>query len=120
MTGTLAMIELRAATELKMDARAYGGPGGRTLTFFVADHMEQGETETYGLSLDGPNPSFTFAWQDGLGQTGALALKGEQLPHPLPSVEGEVCNLRADTLGWTRGSISGVIQSECAGSWRSG
>ena len=109
-----AWITIRAATDLKLDARAYGGGEGRTLTFFVADHMQQGEAEIFGFSLDGPNPSFIFAWQDGLGQTGALALKGRQLPHPLPMVEGEVCSLKADTLGWTLGAISGVVVSECA------
>ena len=111
---SLAMITLRAATELKLDARSYGGDGGRTLTFFVADHMQQGEAEIFGLSLDGPDPSFTFAWQDTLGHTGALALRAWQLPHPLPTAEGEICDLRADTLGWAPGYISGVIKSDCA------
>ncbi len=112
---SLAVITVRAATELKLDARAYGGDRGRTLTFFVADHMQQGEAEIFGLSLDGPDPSFTFAWQDTLGHTGALALSAWQLPHPLPTAEGEICDLRADTLGWTPGAIRGVInKSDCA------
>ena len=114
VTGTLAMITVRAATGIKLDVRSYGGDSGRVLTFFVHDLMEQGEAERFGLSLDGPDPSFTFAWQDGLGQTGALALKGRQLPHPMPTVEGDVCSLRLDTLGWTPGTLSGVIVSQCA------
>ncbi len=114
VTGTLAMVTVRAATELKLDVRSYGGDSGRVLTFFVHDILEQGETERFGLSLDGPHPSFTLAWQDGLGQTGALALKGRQLPHPMPAVEGHACSLRMDTLGWTPGSLTGVIVSECA------
>ena len=114
VTGTLAMVTVRAAAEVKLDVRSYGGDSGRVLTFFVHDLLEQGETTRIGLSLDGPDPSFTFAWQDGLGQTGALALKGRQLPHPMPSAEGDVCILRLDTLGWAPGTISGVIVSECA------
>ncbi len=115
VTGTLAMVTVRAATELRLDVRSYGGDSGRVLTFFVHDILEQGETERFGLSLDGPVPSFTLAWQDGLGQTGALALKGRQLPHPMPAAEGRVCNLSVDTLGWTPGTLTGVIVSECAG-----
>ena len=109
-----AWVTIRAATDLRLDARSYGGDDGRVLNFFVADHMQQGEAEIFGLSLDGPDPSYTFAWRDGLGQTGALALKGRQLPHPLPSVEGEVCSLRVTTLGWTPGEIRGVVNSGCA------
>ena len=115
VTGTLAMVTVRAATDLKLDVRSYGGDSGRVLTFFVHDLMEQGETGRFGLSLDGPNPSFTFAWQDGLGQTGALALKRRQLPHPMPAVKGEICSLQLDTLGWAPGNLSGVIVSRCAG-----
>ena len=115
VTGTLAMVTVRAATELRLDVRSYGGDSGRVLTFFVHDILEQGETERFGLSLDGPGPSFTLAWQDGLGQTGALALKGRQLPHPMPAAEGRACSLRMDTLGWTPGTLTGVIVSECAG-----
>ena len=111
---SLALVTLRAATDLKLDVRSYGGQSGRVLTFFVYHHMQQGDSETFGVSLDGPDPSFTFAWQDGLGQTGALALKGKQLPHPLPEAEGEVCDLRVDTIGWTPGAVNGVILSECA------
>ena len=114
VTGTLAMVTVRAATELKLDVRSYGGDSGRVLTFFVHDILEQGETERFGLSLDGPGPSFTLAWQDGLGQTGALALKGRQLPHPMPAADGRACSLRLDTLGWTPGNLTGVIVSECA------
>ena len=115
VTGTLAMVTVRAATELRLDVRSYGGDSGRVMTFFVHDILEQGETESFGLSLDGPVPSFTLAWQDGLGQTGALALKGRQLPHPMPAADGRACSLRLDTLGWTPGTLTGVIVSECAG-----
>ena len=39
-------------------------------------------------------PSFTFAWVDASGQAGAVSLKGEQIPHPLPVVEGELCDVQ--------------------------
>ena len=31
----------------------------------------------------------------------------------LPEVEGELCDLRMTSLGWTPGAVSGVIESEC-------
>ena len=54
-----------------------------------------------------------MSWEDTLGQAGALTFKEAQLPYPLPAVEGELCNLRMTSLGWTPGAVSGVIESEC-------
>ena len=44
----------------------------------------------------------------------AFTVEHEWIPHPLPEVEGELCNLRLASLGWTTGAVSGVIESECA------
>ena len=51
--------------------------------------------------------------EDTLGQAGALTVKTEQIPYPLPEGEGELCNVRLASLGWTPGAVSGVIESEC-------
>ncbi len=32
---------------------------------------------------------------------------------PVPAVEGELCNVRLASLGWTPGAVSGVVESEC-------
>ena len=48
-----------------------------------------------------------------LGQAGALTFEEAQLPFPLPVVEGELCDLRVTSLGWTPRAVSGVIESEC-------
>ena len=54
-----------------------------------------------------------MSWEDGLGQAGALTFEEAQLPFPLPVVEGELCDLRMTSLGWTPGAVSGVVESEC-------
>ena len=43
----------------------------------------------------------------------AVTVEGGQIPYPLPEVEGELCDLRMTSLGWTPGAVSGVIESEC-------
>ena len=113
VSGDRAEVTLRAATALDFRVRAYGGWQGSQLRFYRAASLNEGETVTYDLPLSGETPSFTFSWEDTLGQAGALTLKDEQLPYPLPSVEGELCDLRVASLGWSPGRIEGVIASDC-------
>ncbi|MDE2682861.1 MAG: hypothetical protein OXI54_01760, partial [Chloroflexota bacterium] len=54
-----------------------------------------------------------FSWQDALGFSGAASLKSHQIPYPLPTAEGELCDLEVTSLEWTPGRITGVIASEC-------
>ena len=93
--------------------RAYGGPQGSWLRFWGSASLAEGERADYSLPLDGPAPSFTVSWEDTLGQAGALTFKHEQIPYPLPAIDGELCDLRMTSLGWTPGAVSGVIESEC-------
>ena len=113
VTGDRAAVTLRAATALDIRVRAFGGPQGSWLRFWGSASMAEGERIDYSLPLNGPAPSFTVSWEDALGQAGALTVKHEQIPHPLPEVEGELCDLRMTSLGWTPGAVSGVIESEC-------
>ena len=113
VSGDRAEVTLRAATALDLRVRAYGGWQGSQLRFYRAASLNEGETVTYDLPLSGETPSFTFSWENTLGQTGALTLKDEQLPYPLPSVERELCDLRVASLGWSPGRIEGVIASDC-------
>ena len=113
ITGDRAAVTLRAATALDIRVRAFGGPEGTWLRFWGSATLDEGERIDYSLSLHGPAPSFTISWEDGLGQAGALTVKHEQIPYPLPAVEGELCDLRVVSLGWTPGAVSGVIDSEC-------
>ena len=89
VTGTLALVTLRAATDLKLDVRSYGGQSGRVLTFFVYHHMQQGDSETFGVSLDGPRPVLHLRLA---GRAGADRSPGPQgqdnCPHPLPDGGG--------------------------------
>ena len=75
--------------------------------------MRAGQAKSYNLSLDGPTPSFTFSWVDALGRSGAVSLKSDQIPYPLPKADGGLCDLELTSLAWTPGQITGVIASEC-------
>ena len=113
VSGDRAAVTLRAATGLDIRVRAFGGPDGDWLRFWGSARLAEGESIDYSLPLHGPKPSFTFSWEDGLGQAGAVTVKEAQLPFPLPVVEGELCVVRVVSLGWTPGEVSGVIESEC-------
>ena len=54
-----------------------------------------------------------MSWEDALGQAGAVTVESEQIPYPLPEVEGELCDLRTTSLGWKPGTVRGVVESEC-------
>ena len=114
VTGDRAAVTLRAAIALDIRVRAFGGPQGTWLRFWGSATLDEWERVDYSLPLHGPAPSFTVSWEDSLGQAGALTVEHEQIPYPLPEVEGELCDLRMTSLGWTPGSVSGVVESECA------
>ena len=116
VSGSGATMTLRAAADIELRTRAYGGPEGTWLRFWSSASLSEGERVSYVLPLHGPAPSFTFAWEDGLGQAGAYTVEGDWLPHPLPQVEGGLCDLEVATLGWTPGQVSGVIESACEAS----
>ena len=113
VSGSHANVTLRAAHELQLRGRAYGGRSGRTLRMGFNTAMSAGQSKSYNMSLDGPAPSFTFSWVDSLGRSGAMSLKSSQIPYPLPKADGELCDLEVTSLEWTPGSIKGVIASEC-------
>ena len=113
VSGDRAAVTLRAATDIDIRVRAFGGAEGASLRFWGSATLAQGERIDYSLPLHGPAPSFTVSWEDNLGQAGALTFEEAQLPFPLPVVEGELCGLRVTSLGWTPGAVSGVVESEC-------
>ena len=113
VTGDTAAVTLRAAHDLDLKVRVFGGRTGRTLKMGANAVVHSGERKTYNLTLDGPKPSFTFSWTDSLGFAGAASLKSGQIPYPLPSYDGGLCDLEMTSLEWTPGSISGVIASQC-------
>ncbi len=113
VTEGRATVTVRAAVALDLWVRAYGGPGGEVLNHRETSWLPEGQRKTYNLPLSGDSPSLTFSWKDRLGQTGAVTLKGSQLSHPLPAVEGEFCDLELSSLKWTPGWIEGTVVSEC-------
>ena len=113
VSGDRAAVTLRAATDIDIRVRAFGGSQGTALRFWGSATLEAGERIDYSLPLHGPVPSFTVSWEDTLGQAGAVTVESEQIPYPLPEIEGELCDLRVTSLGWTPGAVSGVVESEC-------
>ena len=113
VTGDRAAVTLRAAADIELSVRAFGGSQGAALRFWGSATLTQGERIDYPLPLDGARPSFTVSWEDTLGQAGALTVKHDQIPHPLPSVAGELCNVTLTSLGWTPGAVDGAVESEC-------
>ena len=113
VTGDKATVALRAATDLHISVQAYGGRFGTQLVSWATAQLKEGESVAYELPLKGPYPSFTFSWEDSIGQAGAFSLRNDQIPHPLPMAEGEICDLGVVSLGWTPGAIEGVVESDC-------
>ena len=113
VSGDRALVTLRAATDIDIRIRAFGGPEGTWLRFWASDRLDEGERSRYKFPLHGPKPSFTVSWEDGLGQVGALTVEHDRIPYPLPETEGELCNVRLASLGWTPRAVSGVVESEC-------
>ena len=113
VSGNTANVSLRAAHDLDLKVRVFGGREGKTLRMGANTNLAAGQSRSYNLSLDGPSPSFTFSWVDSLGRSGAVSLKSHQIPYPLPQADGDLCDLEVTSLEWTPGSISGVIASQC-------
>ena len=116
VSGDRAAVTLKAATDLEIRVRAFGGSEGRSLRFWGRATLAQGESTDYSLPLHGPVPSFTVSWEDTLGQAGALTVDHDRIPYPLPEVEGELCTVRFRSLGWAPGAVHGVVESECVDS----
>ena len=113
VSGQRAAVTFRAATDLDIRVRAFGGPTGTRLRFWSSATLAEGERVDYSLPLYGPVPSFTVSWEDGLGQAGALTIEHDRIPYPLPEVEGELCDLKVTSLGWRPGTVEGVVEAEC-------
>ena len=111
--GGRAGLALRAATELEVHVRAYGGDDGQRLVYQATESLVTGERAAWDFALDGEFPSVTVSWQDRLGEAGALSIEGAQLPYPLPEIEGELCSLSVTSLSWTPGRIEGAVASTC-------
>ncbi len=113
VTASAATVVLKAAANLEVEVRAFGGADGREPKFQRENTLGTGGRLSYLLPLDGPVPSFTFAWRDEHGQAGAISLAGDQLPYPLPAVEGELCDLQLVSLAWRPDRIEGGLRSDC-------
>ena len=111
--GDRAGFALRAATELDVQVRAYGGDDGQTLVYQAKESLVTGERRGWDVPLEGEYPSVTVSWQDDFGEAGAFGLEGAQLPYPLPSIEGELCSLSVTSLSWSPGRIEGGVASTC-------
>lgn len=108
-----AVVDLRAAAGIDVAARTFSGTDRSLPVHHASARLEQGAAATYQTPIGGPSPSMVFSWRDDLGFSGALALKGGQVPHPLPEMEGDLCDLRLLWLKWTPGTVEGAVESRC-------
>ena len=99
VSGDTAAVTLRAAHDLDLKVRVFGGRSGKTLRMGANTTLTAGQAKSYNLSLDGPSPSFTFSWVDSLGRSGAVSLKSYQIPYPLPRADGRAVRSGADLPG---------------------
>ena len=106
VSGDTANVTLRAAHDLDLKVRVFGGRAGKTLRMGANTSLTAGQSRSYNLTLNGPSPSFTFSWADSLGRSGAVSLKSGQIPYPLPSADGGLCDLELTSLEWTPGQIT--------------
>ncbi len=113
VTREAATVALRAAVNLELTAQAFGGPDGKTLELTRTHTLGRGAQVSVLVPLRGPAPSVTFSWLDEFGQAGALSLAGAQLPHQLPQVSGELCDLSLTRLTWRLGQLEGSVRSDC-------
>ncbi len=104
---------VRAATDISVRARAYGGENGNALRFAGLASLDEGETASFDMPLDGEKPSFTFSWVDSLGQAGAFSLTADQLQYPLPFADGELCDSEVTSLTLSRTTVSGTVSTNC-------
>ena len=109
-------VTLRAASDLDVRIRGYGDPDDARLLYYARSSIGQGERRTYEVPLVGHHPSLVFAWRDPAGFSGALRLRGDHVPQPLPWMDGELCSLRVRSVRWTEGELSGVVSSHCVSS----
>lgn len=108
-----ALVDLRAAAGIDLAARTFLGTDRSLPVHHASARLEQGAAVTYETPIGGPSPSMVFSWRDDLGFSGALALKGGQIPHPLPEMDGDLCDLRLLWLKWTPRTVEGAVESRC-------
>ena len=113
VSGNQAQLSVRAATDISLIVRAYGGEGGGDLRYTDQASLRQGETATFDVPLSTDNPSISLSWVDSLGQAGGFSLSEEQILHRLPSADGELCDVELTGLSLTRTGVSGSVSTIC-------
>ena len=113
VAGDLADVKVRAATDLSVRVRAFGGAGGGVLRYATQAAFDEDEVRSFTVPLDGNRPSVTLSWVDTTGQAGAVTLSGRHLPYPLPTIEGELCDATLRSLGWTTDAVTGSVSTDC-------
>ena len=113
VTDDAAIVGVKAAHGLELGVRGFRNAGDTIPVFHQTTRLASGAGATFKIPIAGDRPSFVFSWTDDLGQSGAVAIEHDDLPHPLPTVEGELCDFRVLSLGWTPGAVEGVVESEC-------
>ena len=117
VSGDRASVTLKAATDLDIRVRAFGGSEGRSLRFWGSATLAEGERIDYSLPPQWPRAVLhrVLGGRHRPGRCAHRRARPDTVPAS-PRVEGELCTVRLTTLGWTPGAVSGVVESECAAS----
>ena len=97
VSGDGAAVTLRAATGLDLRVRAFGGPERpRPALLGIGEAGRRAKADRLLAPAERSRaPSFTFSWEDELGQAGAVTVRGGADSRiRFPAVEGELCDLR--------------------------
>ena len=113
VSGDFADVRVRAATDLELRVRGFGGDDGSSFRYATHTDLKEGDVGTFTIPLDGTRPSVTLSWVDPTTQAGAVTLSGSQIPYPLPSVDGVLCDAELMSLGWSSGSVTGRVRTDC-------
>ena len=108
-------VSVRAATDISLKVRGYGGEGRAEPSATPAWHpLMRSETRDVQHAAQRRQPvRDSLMGRFSLGQAGAFSLSGDQIPYPLPSVDGDLCDAELTSLAWSRTAVSGTVSTDC-------
>ena len=85
VSGDTAAVTLRAAHDLDLKGRVFGGRTGRTLKMGFNTGLAAGQSKSYNLTLDGPSPvlHLLLAGRPGIFRSGVGEEPSDSLPPAL-------------------------------------
>ena len=113
VTQDSVTITIRAASDIQAFARSTTGDPSDEITMLPLVQVPTNQTIEFVLPLGGPAPDLSISWYDSTGRWGGIALKGPELPYPLPSVHSHFCTFSLTSLKLTPASLQGEVERSC-------